>query len=517
MMANFDVIGAKKAGYSDAEIADHLSEASKFDSASARKSGYSDQEIIKHLNPVSKFDVLKGGASGLISGIAGIAGQGGDLERQVRGTVLNSALNLGNAGANLLRRPGITPQAMQNIQAVSNKAPTIMPSSQPVMQDTQRMFGSPQTTGGKYAQSIASMAPAVLGGGGGIITRGLRAIVPGVTSEAAGQMTEGTKYERPARIAAALIGGAGVGAAEGLGARMAADRGLQTTAEGKIASGNLYEQMKKEGVVISKHRFDKFKNDLKEKFKDNEIDYDLADLSKKSLNLILSKKGPIGFDKLNLLSRNASLPFEAKSTASSTDKKIAGDLVRSIDDFVQTLDPGTTGKAASLLKEGKRLWAKQVKSGMIEREIEKAKVNSGIMNIKLDEALRARFNKLSNDEQRMRQFTPEEQTAIKKVAKGGLVPDALSVIGKLAPTSWASIFFNAATMGGGYGSGQKFALAAPAVGTVAKIAATPLTLARALEASKTVRRGGPPASVNPQAKQAGAVAAYLANQQGQTQ
>ena len=51
----------------------------------------------------------------------------------------------------------------------------------------------------------------------------------------------------------------------------------------------------------------------------------------------------------------------------------------------------------------------------------------------------------------------------------------------------------------------------------AKVVATPLTLARALEASKTVRRGGPPASINPQARQAGAVAAYLANQQGQTQ
>jgi hypothetical protein len=516
-MANFDVIGAKKAGYSDAEIADHLSEANKFDSASARKEGYSDQEIIKHLNPVSKFDVLKGGASGLISGIAGIAGQGGDLERQVRGTVLNSALNLGNAGANLLRRPSITPQAMQNIQAVSNKAPTIMPSSQPVVQDTQRMFGSPQTTGGKYAQSIASMAPAVLGGGGGIITRGLRAIVPGVTSEAAGQMTEGTKYERPARIAGALIGGAGIGAVEGLGARMAADKRLQTTAQDRSAASNLYEQMKQEGVVVSKQRFDKFKNDLKEKFKKSGTEYKLADQSKESIDLILSKKGTIDFDELDLLRRTASRPFQIGSSASSTDKNVAGDLVRSIDDFIQTLNSGTTGKAASLLKEGQRLWAKQAKSGMIEKEIEKAKASAGTMNVKLDDALRARFNKLSNDEKRMGQFTPEEQTAIKKVAKGGLVPDSLSVIGKLAPTSWASIIFNAAAMGGGYGAGQKLALAFPAVGTAAKIVSTPLTLARALEASKTVRRGGPPASVNPQAKQAGAIAAYLANQQGQTQ
>jgi len=516
-MANFDVIGAKKAGYSDAEIADHLSEASKFDSASARKEGYSDQEIIKHLNPVSKFDVLKGGASGLISGIAGIAGQGGDLERQIRGTVLNSALNLGNAGFNLLGRPGITPQAMQNIQAVSNKAPTIMPSSQPVMQDTQRMLGSPQTKGGKYAQTIASMAPAAFGGGGGLVTRAARVIVPGVASEAAGQMTEGTKYERPARIAAALVGGAGVGAAEGVGARMAADRGLQTTAEIKTAGGNLYEQMKQEGVVVSKQRFDKFKNDLKSNLSKSGINHGLAKQSKESLDFILSKKGQIDFDELDLLRRNASRPFEVGSGASSNDKRVAGELVRSIDDFIQTLNSGTTGKAASLLKQGQQLWSKQAKSGMIEQEIEKAKANAGTMNVKLDDALRARFSKLSNDEKRMGQFTPEEQTAIKKVAKGGLVPDSLSVIGKLAPTSWASLIFNAAAMGGGYGAGQKLALAFPAVGTAAKVVSTPLTLARALEASKTVRRGAPVPRVNPQSRQAGAVAAYLANQQGQTQ
>lgn len=46
----FDVEGARKAGYSDAEIADHLAKQSKFDSAGARKAGYSDTEIIQHLS-----------------------------------------------------------------------------------------------------------------------------------------------------------------------------------------------------------------------------------------------------------------------------------------------------------------------------------------------------------------------------------------------------------------------------------------------------------------------------------
>lgn len=53
-MADFDIAGAKKAGYSDAEIADHLAQQSKFDVAGARKAGYSDAEILQHVAPETK-------------------------------------------------------------------------------------------------------------------------------------------------------------------------------------------------------------------------------------------------------------------------------------------------------------------------------------------------------------------------------------------------------------------------------------------------------------------------------
>jgi hypothetical protein len=396
-----------------------------------------------------------------------------------------------------------------------------MPSTQKAQASNQQFFGDPKTEQGKTAETVGSFAPAAFTGPGGILSRGAQVIIPGLATDAAQRFTKGTpaeKYVPP--LVAALTGMATAGGVAGLKnatAKAMANRGLQTTAQDRSAAGNLYEQMKQEGVVVSQQRFDKFKNDLREKFRKSGTEYKLADQSKEALDLILGKNGTIDFDELDLLRRTASRPFQIKSTASDTDKKVAGDLVRSIDDFVQTLNSGTTGKAASLLKEGQRLWAKQAKSGMIEKEIEKAKASAGPMNVKLDDALRARFNKLSNDEKRMGQFTPEEQAAIKKVARGGLVPDALSIIGKFAPTSLASIIGNAVVSGGVYGLGPKLALAVPAVGTAAKVVSTPLTLARALEASKTVRRGAPVARVNPKSRQAGAVAAYLANQQGQTQ
>lgn len=53
----FDIEGAKKAGYSDAEIADHLGTEQKFDVASARKAGYSDMEILGHLTSATSAPV----------------------------------------------------------------------------------------------------------------------------------------------------------------------------------------------------------------------------------------------------------------------------------------------------------------------------------------------------------------------------------------------------------------------------------------------------------------------------
>lgn len=49
----FDVEGARKAGYSDDDIIQHLSQSRKFDVAGAQKAGYSSQEIIDHLSGVA--------------------------------------------------------------------------------------------------------------------------------------------------------------------------------------------------------------------------------------------------------------------------------------------------------------------------------------------------------------------------------------------------------------------------------------------------------------------------------
>lgn len=99
----------------------------------------------------------------------------------------------------------------------------------------------PQTVPGQYASTIASMAPNALLGGGGPGARALQVIAPGVMSETAGQITKGSEFEGPARLAGAVVGGgvaAGFGGAADAGTN-ALTRGLTNFADSRqAATGN---------------------------------------------------------------------------------------------------------------------------------------------------------------------------------------------------------------------------------------------------------------------------------------
>jgi hypothetical protein len=79
-------------------------------------------------------------------------------------------------------------------------------------------FHKPQNTTEKYADTIGSMLPGVVGGPESLASRLVtRAAIPGAASEAAGQATEGTAAEPWARFGGAVLGGAA-------GGRLAASR-----------------------------------------------------------------------------------------------------------------------------------------------------------------------------------------------------------------------------------------------------------------------------------------------------
>lgn len=71
----------------------------------------------------------------------------------------------------------------------------------------------PQTGAGRYAETIASFAPAAVGGEATIPQRIARVAIPAIASQAGGELTAGTPLEPYARVAGAVAGG-GLAAAE---------------------------------------------------------------------------------------------------------------------------------------------------------------------------------------------------------------------------------------------------------------------------------------------------------------
>lgn len=71
-------------------------------------------------------------------------------------------------------------------------------------------FHKPETTAGKYAETIGEFVPAALAGPGGLARKLVtQAAIPAIASEAAGQATQGSELEPYARAGAAIVTGLG--------------------------------------------------------------------------------------------------------------------------------------------------------------------------------------------------------------------------------------------------------------------------------------------------------------------
>lgn len=66
----------------------------------------------------------------------------------------------------------------------------------------------PETTGGKYAQSVGEFVPGVVGGPGGLVRKGIQAVAGGVGSEAAGEAAKSIApdHETAARVLGGITG-----------------------------------------------------------------------------------------------------------------------------------------------------------------------------------------------------------------------------------------------------------------------------------------------------------------------
>lgn len=204
-------------------------------------------DIANHMPPAvgTAEDIVKSVVSGAARGVADLVGLPGSLDDALR------------AGLGYLGRKGfeaVTGREPQfssgGIESFFSKGPEGANRQSALSGNAMRRYLAyatggasdykPQTTAGKYVSTVGEFLPGAAAFGGLNPANIARfGVVPGLASEAAGQATEGTKYEPWARTGAALL------------APMAANR-LITPFKGSGAErAKLVKVMEKEGVPLS--------------------------------------------------------------------------------------------------------------------------------------------------------------------------------------------------------------------------------------------------------------------------
>ena len=345
----------------------------------------------------------------------------------------------------------------------------------------------PQTTAGEYARTVGEFLPGAMALGGGGVANALRyGVVPALTSEGAGQLTEDTSLEPYARIVGALAGGA-LGSRLGSGAQAPK---MPTASEIKASAGygQLDDAMR--NALLDKPTYQNIVSDIWKEARDFGLTTDLKRQFGGTLRDFMERantSGGASLHDLELLRR--SLRNAAGNTMDKASQALSGKLVDKLDDAVDALSAanisssGGSGRpVVDALKEARETYRIGMKAQMIEDAVQRAQqAASGVEN-----GLRVEFRKLANNPRLARNFSATEREAIQQVAKGNLTSNAMRWLGTFGvPIDQGRNFLGSVT-GGGVGATIGGALggpvgatiggfALPAIGTAAKAGASRAT------------------------------------------
>jgi hypothetical protein len=257
----------------------------------------------------------------------------------------------------------------------------------------------------------------------------------------------------------------------------------------KKASTAAYKRAEDAGAIISRESFTKAQETIGAMLEKEGIDPTLHPSTTAALKRIQAESGPITLEKLETLRRIAK---DAEASLSPADKRLAAKTVETIDRYADTLgakdlNAGST-EAVAALKEARGLYSRARKADTLDELMERAEISAPNFSASgMENAIRTEFRALAKNSRRMRMFTAEERAAIKKVAMGGPVENALRMLGKFAPTGVVS---TALSTGAGFMAGGPVGAAAlPAIGGAARYGAAKMTMRNAARANELVRRG----------------------------
>lgn len=260
--------------------------------------------------------------------------------------------------------------------------------------------------------------------------------------------------------------------------------------------GAAFKRADAAGVTVSADSITGFADNLAAKLAKEGIDRDLHPKSTAALRRVVedAQSGSLSFESIQTLRKIAG---DARSSIDAPDARLAGIIVREIDDYVDNLKPrdvtgGDPAVASAAVNEARGLWSRARKGEAIERLITRAETRAGqFTGSGFENALRTEFRSLAMNDRKFKLFNPEEQAAIRRVAQGGPIDNALRFLGKFAPRGVVS---TGLSMGIGAGIGNQLfgdnligSLGLPMLGEAGRQAATQATIRNATKAAEIAR------------------------------
>ena len=392
---------------------------------------------------VDPADIAKSAGVGVGKGAIGIAGTAGDAR-----TLLSSGVSkLGDAF-------GVAPDRVQQFKDLASGAArvagTVVPGigalpDAPTSNDIRKTvegytgeFYKPQTTLGNYAETAGEMLPAAAFGVGGIGRRVLtQAVIPGLASEAAGQLTKGTEAEPYARIGGALVGGTAAGKLANSFAERTAAKAAPTTAEIKSATSQTYDNLTARSVATPLRPTDlnTLADDIRTTLNNKGIRPSNAGSVHSAVDELRTPASAGAADVADLVAGRQSI----KELLGKQDTNTTGAVMAlaKIEKAIEQASPGTMRQ----IKEADKNWAVVKANEALDKKMARADLRAAGEHSGLNLGNRIRQNVtnylVSNE---ARYLSKEQREALEKVVKGTASQNVIR---------WASNL-----MGGGGGIGS---------------------------------------------------------------
>ena len=148
-------------------------------------------------------------------------------------------------------------------------------------------------------------------------------------------------------------------------------------------------------------------------------------------------RGPITFGTLDKM---RALANDLKTNSDANVRRLSGNIVGTVDDFVAGLSPnnvspgaGGVDEAVRTIMSARRDWRNLSRATTIENIMDTAEIKALNPSASESELLRRGFMALAADKSKMKFFTVDEQNAIKAVAKGSSLDPLLSLAARFNP------------------------------------------------------------------------------------